>query len=196
MVLDLLNEDEFKGFINVDRHNKTEKLTEDEKKEIIKKLQWKTGEQWKHFTLTYFMSEKGKVYTATKNRLIKPALNKQDGYLMFAVSLHGKTKPVYIHRIVNALFNYDTRYDPIGLFCGAYDTFDTHHLDLDKFNNTPDNLVWIDHRLHGQMHRELQLHKLDKSEIDTIDKIKAYEEMKKREKQREKDIQTMYDYVD
>jgi hypothetical protein len=54
----------------------------------------------------------------------------------------------------------------------------------------------MDKRLHGQMHREIQLHKLDKSEIDTIDKIKAYEDKKTREKQREKDIQTMYDCVE
>lgn len=196
MVLDVLNEEEFKGFINIDRHNKTEKLSEDEQKEIIRKLQWKTGEQWKPFVLTYFISEKGKVYTATKNRLIKPAPNKQDGYLVFTISLHGKTKPVYIHRIVNALFNYDTHYDPIGLFCGAYDTFDTHHCDFDKTNNTPNNLVWVDHRLHRQIHREVELNIIDKSEINTVEKFKAYEAKKIKEKQRERDIETMYDNID
>lgn len=184
------------GFINIDRHNKTEKLTEDEKKEIIRKLQWHTSEEWKHFVLTYFVSNKGRAYSVVKNEIITLSQDKDKVYYYFFISWQGMKKKMYIHRIVNLLFNHDTHFDVIGLFAGAYDTFDTHHLDLDKLNNTPDNLVWMDHRLHGQMHRELQLHKLNKSDIDTIDKIKAYEEKKIKEKQREKDIQTMYDCVD
>ena len=184
------------GFINIDRHNRTEKLTEEEQKEIIRKLQWKTGEEWKLYLLTYFVSEKGKVYTATKNRLIKPALNKQNGYYYFKISLQGETKTEYIHRIVNALFNHDTRYDPIGVLVGAYDALDVHHIDFDKHNNTPNNLVWVDHRLHREIHREVELNIIDKSDVNSVEKFKAYEYKKKKEKQRERDIETMYDEID
>ena len=183
---------ESEGFINITKHTKSEILTDEEKQEIIKQLQEKTGEQWKHYILTYFVSDQGKAYSAIKNDLIKLSCDKDKGYYYFCISYKGKTsKPIAIHSIVNSLFNHDTVFDPVGVLCGAYGAFDTHHINFDKLNNTPDNLVWMDHRLHAQMHRELQLNKLDKSEIDTPEKIKAYEERKSRERQRMIDIQSM-----
>lgn len=184
------------GFINIDRHNKTEKLSEDEQKEIIRRLQWKTGEQWKPFVLTYFVSNKGRAYSVVKNEIITLSQDKDKEYYYFFISWQGIKKKMYMHRIVNLLYNHDTHFDVIGLFAGAYDTFDTHHCDFDKTNNTPNNLVWVDHRLHREIHREVELNIIGKSDINSVEKFKAYENKKIREKQREKDIQTMYDYVD
>lgn len=184
------------GFINITKHTKSEILTDEEKQEIIYKLQEKTGEQWRHYILTYFVSDQGKVYTATKNRLIKPALNKQNGYYYFKISLQGETKTEYIHRIVNALFNHDTRFDPIGVLVGAYDALDVHHIDFDKHNNTPNNLVWVDHRLHREIHREVELNIIDKADVNSVEKFKTYENKKIREKQKARDIETMYDNID
>ena len=158
-------------FIDINKHTKVEMLTESEKQEIITKLQAVTGEHWENLMATYFISDTGKVYSATRNKLITPALNERDGYLTFVISYQGKHHTFYVHRVVNLLFNNDIGYNPIDIYLGVYGTYATHHIDGDKTNNKANNLIWIKQGTHATLHAMLNRGEIKQSDINTIGKL-------------------------
>lgn len=99
-----------KNFIDVQPIKKNRKLTEEEQTDIINKLQSKTGTQWKHAFLGYFANENGQIYSLCLNRLLKLQKRKNskkpdDFYFYFFASYHGNEKRVFVHQLINALFN-------------------------------------------------------------------------------------------
>lgn len=174
-----------KHVLEIERKNKSVKLTEDEINEIIRRLQWHTGEAWKHFVLCYFISDQGRIYTAVKDEYITPQPNDK-GYLYFRPSYHGKYgQKVYINRAVCMLFGdpeHAPNYDPVGAFLNTYGRYDAHHIDKEITHNTANNLIWIKQGIHDTMHKRLNSDLIQLKDIDTKDKARTYAAETEREK--------------
>lgn len=178
-----------KNFIDVQPIKKNRKLTEEEQTDIINKLQSKTGTQWKHAFLGYFASENGQIYSLCLNNLLKLQKRKNskkpdDFYFYFFASYHGNEKRVFVHQLINALFNDGVNYDGIGTFAGAYGSYASHHVNLNKTDNTPNNLIWVDDTSHKKLHQGLRHYTVKPDEINTLPNLKKWlaEETKQTEK--------------
>ena len=77
----------------------------------------------------YEVSNEGKIRNVKTGRILKPYLNRPDGYLR--VDFYGRHH--YIHRLVADRF--------LG---GNHDGMKVVHIDGDKANNHLSNLRWID----------------------------------------------------
>lgn len=93
---------------------------------------------------TYVVTKEGRVYNHRNARYLKPRADKKTGYLSVALYKDGKSKRIYIHRIVaqNFLPNYSN------LPC-------INHKDGDRQNNHVDNLEWCtysENSKHGYSH--------------------------------------------
>ena len=66
-----------------------------------------------------------------KERILKPYISK-NGYKVVALSINGKHKTMYVHRLVAESFIISTIYN-----------LDVNHKDGNKLNNHVDNLEWL-----------------------------------------------------
>lgn len=82
----------------------------------------------------YFITEQGEVINSKTGRTLKPSLG-ANGYYRVNLRKNGKTKTVYIHRLVAETFipnpnNYN----------------EVNHIDENKANNAIENLEWVSHK--------------------------------------------------
>ena len=75
----------------------------------------------------YEVNNLGDVRNKKTNRILKPQLNRTDGY--YRVALNGKR--YYVHRLVADAF-----------FDGDHDKIDVNHIDGNRLNNKLSNLEW------------------------------------------------------
>ena len=90
------------------------------------------GEEWKQYLdfSNYLISNKGRVRNIITNRLLKPSL--ASGYLKVRLCKDGKTKDLFIHKMVYALWNNEPYLE------GRVMIID--HIDANKTNNCIENL--------------------------------------------------------
>lgn len=79
----------------------------------------------------YEVSNLGNVRNRKTGRILKPRLNKKDGY--GRVALNGKDR--YVHRLVAGTF-----------MDGDHDGFEVNHIDGNKWNNNLANLEWCNRK--------------------------------------------------
>lgn len=89
--------------------------------------QWKQIKDYPHLLI----SSKGRVWTLTYNRELKPHLTNR-GYKRVNLSKDKAVKRVHVHRLVAEAFVPNPN---------GYDTVD--HIDGNKLNNNADNLQWL-----------------------------------------------------
>jgi len=82
-------------------------------------------------------------------RIVKPRLNRPDGYLSIKPSMNGLQRDAYVHRLVCEAWHGPC---PSGKEC--------RHKDGNRLNNAPSNLEWADHgdnladrKVHGTMYQ-------------------------------------------
>lgn len=64
-------------------------------------------------------------------------------------------------------------------FCRIEEDLCVHHIDLDHYNNNPDNLVVLCHRCHGKIHGFLQIMGIQKRNYSKEDDLKLRKKLKK-----------------
>ena len=82
----------------------------------------------------YSVDTNGQIYNTKTGRALKPSRS-ANGYYRVNLRKDGKTKTVYVHRIVAETFIKN----PNGYT-------EVNHIDEDKANNAVYNLQWIDHK--------------------------------------------------
>jgi hypothetical protein len=82
----------------------------------------------------YSVDIDGRIYNTKTGRALKPSQS-ANGYYRVSLRKNGKTKTVYVHRIVAETFIKN----PNGYI-------EVNHIDENKANNAVDNLQWIDHK--------------------------------------------------
>ena len=93
---------------------------------------------WKEIQLnniiksTYYINEKGQIYSKLSNKILSGSLDK-DGYVRISLKTEdNKQKTIKLHRILLITFN------PVK----NYQYLQVNHIDGNKTNNTLDNLEW------------------------------------------------------
>lgn len=81
----------------------------------------------------YYINDEGVVWSALTNRILQGNVDKR-GYIRYKLKLGNKSKLEYAHRLV--LLTYRPIPDPEG--------HHVRHIDGDTFNNSLDNLAWVD----------------------------------------------------
>lgn len=78
----------------------------------------------------YEISKSGKIRNLKNGRILKPCVDK-DGYLVHCLSEKGKSKTVFLHRIIAITFIDNPENKPC-----------INHIDENKLNNDINNLEW------------------------------------------------------
>lgn len=81
----------------------------------------------------YLISKCGKIYSTKKNKLVKTF--SYDNYCRVSVSLNGKQKTFYLHRLIAQHFIENPQ-----------NKKEVNHIDGNKCNNAIDNLEWVSHK--------------------------------------------------
>lgn len=115
--------------------------------DTIKNLE---NEEWKEIEDTngkYYVSNKGRVKSLTGYEavLLKPTITSK-GYERLQIYKGGIHFNMFVHRIVAAAF----LEQPQSI------NFQLHHKDLDRLNNSADNLIWVSPKDHFKIHREIK----------------------------------------
>jgi len=79
----------------------------------------------------YIIQKRGNFHHR-KEKILKPVVNKNNGYLQVMFVVHTKCKLVYLHRIVAKAFVDNPNGYP-----------NVTHIDGDNNNNRADNLMWV-----------------------------------------------------
>ena len=101
------------------------------------------GEEWR-FTPeypNYMVSNYGRVYSYYHQKIIKPFCN-TGGYLTLTLTVAKKLKRVKLSRLVAMAFHANPENKPI-----------VHHVDCNVKNNKADNLIWVTHDEHNELHK-------------------------------------------
>ena len=82
----------------------------------------------------YFVSDKGRIKSikSGEERILKPTVDSQGKYLLICLSKKGKVKLHLVHRLVAEAFKKNEKGLP-----------QVNHIDLNKQNNSIDNLEWV-----------------------------------------------------
>lgn len=80
----------------------------------------------------YKISDDGRLWSNKSNKFLKPSLDK-DGYIKFGLSIAGKVKTCYAHRLVAQAF-----------IPNPHNLPQVNHKDENKINNNVNNLQWCD----------------------------------------------------
>lgn len=80
----------------------------------------------------YSVSPEGKITNLSTNRVIKPSLNPQNGYLYVALWKNGIGKTYSVHRLVAAAYCPNPESKP-----------NVNHIDSDRANCSAENLEWV-----------------------------------------------------
>ena len=116
-------------------------LTDEEFENVLPKLKEQAGkkEEWKIYPtdISVEVSNCGRI---RQNGQILPMTEVEDGYLYVST----KNFKAKVYRLVaeNWCINADKP--------SAYDT--VHHIDNNGYNNTPENLIWVNKEQHSQIH--------------------------------------------
>lgn len=110
------------------------------------------GEQWKYIynSKEYLISTKGRVksYKDYKAIILKPYTNRDSkGYLRVKLSIDGKEKNYFIHKLVMDHFCQDILKDN--------ETYEIHHINTLTTDNRLNNLTYMTKNNHKELHKEL-----------------------------------------
>lgn len=83
-------------------------------------------EKWVSINERYIASDMGRIA-----KVLKPCINKQHGYKQIGMTVNGKTKTHYVHRVVLEAFSKESN-----------SRMTVNHKDFDKTNNKLSNLEW------------------------------------------------------
>lgn len=104
------------------------------------------GEQWKEVEDSngfYYVSNKGRVksYYGYEAIILKGYVNQRD-YERVDINIEGRRQTILVHRLVADAF----------LPLPKKITYQLHHKDFNRHNNTADNLEWISPAAHYKLH--------------------------------------------
>jgi hypothetical protein len=95
----------------------------------------------------YYITPFGKIWKHSpklKGWIMLSQQAHKSGYMAFQPYIDGKRKVKYVHRTL------------LSAFYGPRDaSFEGHHIDADRHNNTLDNLVWMDKAKHRRMPKQI-----------------------------------------
>lgn len=149
-------------------------LTDKEIQETLQKLNTRTdnqnGEEWRHMTISYFISNIGRVYNLCTDTDIKLSQDQsKQGYLYFKISLKGENrKKIYIHRAVYFCFG---KYKDKMLCPESKVKLIVHHISLNKWDFSIDNLYLMPEKWHKKLHADLKHGKIKLTDVDTAEKL-------------------------
>lgn len=108
------------------------------------------GQIWKQIPLTegnYFVSNKGRVksYCSYKAKLLSPTFNK-GGYARVDIWYQNTRRTKLVSRLVAQAF-LETPQD--------IDSYQLHHKDFNKKNNSIENLIWLNKKQHHNLHNRI-----------------------------------------
>lgn len=83
----------------------------------------------------YSVDVDGQIYNTKTGRALKPSVG-ANGYCRVNLRKDGKSKTVYVHRIVAEAF-----------IKNPYGYTEVNHIDENKTNNAVDNLQWVEHKV-------------------------------------------------
>lgn len=83
----------------------------------------------------YAVNEKGEVINTRTGRIVKPHLNRPNGYLQIRLSVNGVVKHYSVHRLVATYFIDNPENKP-----------EVNHKDGNHLNNSVENLEWATHK--------------------------------------------------
>ena len=117
---------------------------------------------WKDYVNKYSISDDGQIRNNNTGRVLKlrPSHN---GYLRTNISIDGKIKTVFIHRLVAELF-----------IPNPNQLSEVNHIDGNKQNNHKENLEWVTSRqnmIHAKEHNLLNFSRSKKVAQYTLDGI-------------------------
>lgn len=124
-------------------------------------------EEWKtiYYALNYDVSNYGKVRQNKKNKILKPFINNQNGYVYIMIRANnGKYINKRIHRLVAEAFIPNPNNLPM-----------VNHKDFNRANNRLDNLEWVNGSQNNLWSSE-RISKSAKNKIVTDKTRKAYSE--------------------
>lgn len=127
---------------------------------------------WKHYIENYYISDDGMIKNNLTGRILKLNFS-HNGYKKTNISINGKLKTVFIHRLVAELFIPNPNNLP-----------QVNHKDGNKTNNKLDNLEWVSpqenvihaHKIglnkHNSTTKKISRYTLDEQYIDTFNGIR------------------------
>lgn len=90
----------------------------------------------------YLISDRGRLWNLRANKITTGALD-YFGYVAYGLYKDGLSYPIKAHRLVAKAF-----------IDNPQGKREVHHIDGNKQNNTPDNLMWVTRQEHGLLTRE------------------------------------------
>lgn len=144
-------------------------LSDEERQETLKQLNEradnKNDEEWGYLSISYFISNKGRVYNkCTDTDIIASHNQATQAHLFFYLHHQGEPKKMYVHQGVYSCFG-DKEIE-INLVI--------HHISLSPTDNRIENLYLMPRDKHAKLHRALQTGKLQLTDVDTAAKLDAW----------------------
>lgn len=131
-------------------------------------------EEWRPiagFEGCYLVSNKGKIYSLWKNRVITPIFNRQTRYYSICLCNGKEQKREYIHRIVAEAFCNK----PVGCNC-------VNHKDENRQNNNADNLEWCTIAYNNSYSDIGQYHRKRVAQVENWKVLRVFESAREAEK--------------
>lgn len=130
-------------------------------------------EEWKHFCIGYFISNKGRVYNSRFDRDIKTYSNgaKTNRHKCFEMCHNGQVEKIFVHMAVYYCFGKlkDVLY-PCGIM-SRNSAYVVHHINNISTDNDIKNLYLMTKKMHCKLNVALLHKQISQSDIDTADKL-------------------------
>lgn len=135
---------------------------------IQRRLETATNKKWKHFILEYFVSEDGQLYNEHTKRVQHPVI--VNGRKQYSLCFKGKRKTFLASRLVGYCFGNGV---DVEMLLDS-DAWVAHHIDFTKNNDHYINITYLDKDTHIKLHSEILSGKLNREDVNTLDKLTTY----------------------
>ena len=111
------------------------------------------NEEWRQVkgNEKYFISNYGRCFSLYHKKLLKPILCADKNvlqYLCYKLTKDKKSKWIRVHRLVASAF-----------IANNENKREVHHKDGNHLNNHSENLMWVNHAEHVELHKQLRQQK-------------------------------------